>query len=180
VQEQAMDESAEWARAALERFEAPLLRFAGSIVGPALAQDAVQDTFLRLCAEDRQKVEGHLAAWLFTVCRNRAIELRRAERRVQSLEPDAAEANPDSGPMRKFEQKESLTRARAALDALPQRQRHALLLKIDGGLSYKEIAAVLNVSVTNVGVILHTALAKVRAALAEEEPRLRVELGRSG
>ena len=175
-----MTESTEWARAALARFEAPLMRYAASIVGPGLAEDVVQDTFLRMCAEDRKKIEGHLAAWLFTVCRNRALELRRAERRLQSLDEDTTENVTDSGPMHKLERKESLGRITAVMNGLPERQREALLLKVDGGLSYKEIAEVMNLSVTNVGFILHSALTKLRSSLREPERAVAWGLERSG
>jgi DNA-directed RNA polymerase specialized sigma24 family protein len=54
-----------------------LLRYAGDIVGSALARDVVQDTFLKLCAVERARVEAQLAGWLFTVCRNGALEVKR-------------------------------------------------------------------------------------------------------
>ena len=163
------EEKQRWVFEAIEHHEAALLRFARSIVGPSLADDVVQDTFARLCKEKRQKVEGHLAAWLFSVCRNRAIELLRSERRLQNLEESKVEAIPDSGPIGKLERKESVTRVGAAIEALPERQREALLLKLDAELSYKQIAQVMNLSVSNVGFILHRALKALREELATEE-----------
>jgi RNA polymerase sigma-70 factor (ECF subfamily) len=172
-------DDADWVREALRRFEAPLIRFAASIAGPAHAPDVVQDTFLKLCREDRTKVEAHLAAWLFTVCKNRAIELVRAERRLSSMEEVDVEPSPDSGPVNKLERKENATRIDAAMAALPERHREALLLKIDGGLSYKEIAEVMNTSVGNVGFILHTAVSKIRAHVAAAEAPAAQQLGRT-
>ena len=65
----------EWIRGALERYESPLLRYACRLTGNLeQARDVVQDSFVRLCRADRSKVEDHLAAWLFTVCRRRALE----------------------------------------------------------------------------------------------------------
>jgi RNA polymerase sigma factor (sigma-70 family) len=168
-----------WVRDALRRYEAALLRFAGSIAGRRLAPDVVQDTFVQLCLADRKAVEGHLAAWLFTVCRNRALELCRSERRQLGLEEAGVETNPDSGPGSKFEKKESMNRVSIAMAALPERQREALLLKIDGGLSYREIAEVMNTSVSNVGFILHDALNRIRRELGEEETSAAGELRRS-
>jgi RNA polymerase sigma factor (sigma-70 family) len=160
-----MAADSEWVLAALERFELPLLRFAATIAGRAQAADVVQDTFLKLCAENRSKVEGHLAAWLFTVCKHRAIELRRSERRLSSMEDVDVQPNPDSGPALELERKQSISRIDAAIEALAEREREALLLKLDAGLSYKQIAEVMNLSVSNVGFILHTAIAKLRAEL---------------
>ena len=158
-----------WVEAALTRYEAPLLRFAASIVGPSLAQDVVQDTFVKLCKEPRSKVEGHLAAWLFTVCRNGAIEQQRTRQRLRNLEDDDMQANPDSGPARKVERREALSRAGAAIQALPEKQRQVLTLKLDAELSYKEIAQIMDLSVSNVGFIIHQALTRVRAELEASE-----------
>ena len=62
----------EWVRAAVGRFEGPLTLYATRLLRDVeAARDVVQETFLRLCTQDRAQVESHLAEWLFTVCRNR-------------------------------------------------------------------------------------------------------------
>lgn len=154
-----------WVLAALEQHETALLRYATSLVGATRAQDVVQDVFLRLCSQAPEAVQRHLAAWLFTVCRNRALELRRAERRLDSMEEDDM-ASPDSGPVAKLERAQNLSRMGAALATLPSRQREALELKVQAGLSYRDIAEVMNLSVSNVGFILHTAITSLREQLA--------------
>ena len=53
-------------RAAVALYATRLLRDAET------ARDVVQDTFLKLCASEFASIDGHLAEWLFTVCRNRA------------------------------------------------------------------------------------------------------------
>ena len=66
----------EWVRVTVEQYAGPLTRYAASILGNAAqAQDVVQDTFIRLCAREQGSVEAHLAEWLFTVCRNRALDI---------------------------------------------------------------------------------------------------------
>ena len=56
----------------MDRYEGQLVRYAARITGDVeRGRDVVQDAFLRLCREDRAKVDGHLAEWLFTVCRRR-------------------------------------------------------------------------------------------------------------
>lgn len=63
-----------WIGAILEKHEGPLTRYAARITGDLdRARDAVQETFLRLCSEDPAEVDGHLAQWLYTVCRSRAL-----------------------------------------------------------------------------------------------------------
>jgi RNA polymerase sigma factor (sigma-70 family) len=154
---------------ALERFEQPLLRFAATIAGPDAARDTVQDVFLELCKEPWDKVEGHLAAWLFTVCRNKAISHRRKVARHTDVEEDEVIAESDRGPDRTLEKKEAASRIARAMEGLSERDREVVALKFAGGLSYKEIADVTKLSVSHVGVILHEALKKVRERLAREE-----------
>jgi len=159
----------DWVLAALRQHETALLRYSASLVGESRAQDVVQDAFLKLCAQPPESVQDHVAAWLFTVCRNRALELRRAERRFSAFEEDDAMQSPDSGPGAKLERAENMSRVDAAMAALNGRQREVLRLKVEGGLSYKEIAEVLSLSVGNVGFILHTAIASLREQLQEQE-----------
>jgi RNA polymerase sigma-70 factor (ECF subfamily) len=154
---------------ALEQHESPLLRYARSIVGPAKAEDVVQDVFLKLCSESKDEIEGHLAAWLYRVCRNRAIEVLRADRKHTELSDGDDAPAPDSGPAGAFERKEALTRMGAALSHLTRREREVLALKVDSGLRYQEIAEVMSLSASNVGFILHGAIKKLRQELAPNE-----------
>ena len=77
--------------------------------------------------------------------------------------------SPDSEPARRAEAQQSLERVQQLLGALPDKQRQAVLLKFSGGLSYKEIAEVMELSVSHVGVLLHTAIGRLRTSLAEPE-----------
>ncbi len=157
----------------MARFEAPLLRYATRQTGSAdTARDVVQETFLSLCQADRSKVEPHLAAWLFRVCRNRAIDTHRKDARMESLAP-AAEAELVSrqpGPSNVVERKESTSAVLAVIDTLPESQREVLSLRFQGGLSYREISEVTGQTVSNVGVLLHNAVKKVRLELAGTIP----------
>src|SRR6266436_4738751 len=77
---------AEWMRSVLTQHEGPLLRYATRITGDLeRARDVVQDTFLRLCREHPEKLNSHLTEWLFTVCRNRALDVVRKESRTRPL-----------------------------------------------------------------------------------------------
>ncbi len=157
-----------WIRAALAEFEARLLRYATSITGNAdLARDVVQDTFLRLCAADRAKVEGHLAPWLYTVCRNRALDVRKKEGRMNPLAEGQAEALADSaaGPGDVATQKETQRLVMSAMAGLPQDQREACRLKFQDNLSYREISQVMDVSLGTVSNLITRAMSHVRAEL---------------
>jgi RNA polymerase sigma-70 factor (ECF subfamily) len=160
----------DWIRSAIERYEKPLLRFASALIGASHADDVVQDTFLRLVAARREDVEERLVGWLFTVCRNRALELKRSPARkaeslsegeeMMSTEPTAAEV---------LEQRDEQSRVKRLLGELPERHREVVALRFAGGLSYKEIAGITGLSETNVGFILHTALKTLKKRLAEGE-----------
>jgi RNA polymerase sigma-70 factor (ECF subfamily) len=157
----------EWIKDAVARFEGPLTIYASRLLGDVdRARDVVQDTFLKLWQADRSKVDGHLVKWLYTVCRNRALDVRRKEHRMTTLEgrhlertkegraADDTAAAPD-------------TRLPGLVGRLPERQQEAVRLKFQGGLSYREIAEVMDTTVNNVGVLLHTAIKSIRVQLAE-------------
>src|SRR6187399_2995761 len=77
----------QWMRATVDRFERPLLSYALRIVGGDVerARDVVQETFARLCDQSPANVNGHLGPWLYTVCRNAALDVRRKARREMAL-----------------------------------------------------------------------------------------------
>lgn len=161
-----------WIHSMMERYERPLVRYAAQLLGGDidLARDAVQDTFLRLCREQRLEVEPRIAAWLYTVCRNRVFDMKRKESRVVALadgdEYDRASADPT--PAHHAERRDNLSHINAALALLPENQREVVRLKFQTGLSYKEISDVTKLSVTNVGFLLHTALKTLRTQLKTE------------
>lgn len=74
MDQSATDSSSEWILDVVARWESDLVRYARHLVG-----DVVQDTFLKLCQQDRGQLDGHLVEWLFTVCRNGALDVRRNE-----------------------------------------------------------------------------------------------------
>lgn len=159
-----------WIEAAVDEFERPLTLYATRLLGNVeRGRDVVQDTFLKLWQADRATVEGHLAKWLYTVCRNRALDVRRKEQRMnavdgQTMEREtAAPTTPEPA---------SATPILALVDGLPERQQEAVRLKFQGGLSYREIAEVMNTTANNVGVLIHTAVKNMRTRLADASPEI--------
>jgi len=155
----------EWVRATLERHEGSLLRYAASITGDAeRARDVVQETFLKLCGEDREKLDGRLTKWLFTVCRNRAIDVQRKEKRMTALTEMDLETRESAEPSPSLaaEQNESASELLRLLDGLPPNQREVIRLKFQSDLSYAEISRVTNLSVSNVGFLIHTGIKTLR------------------
>jgi RNA polymerase sigma-70 factor (ECF subfamily) len=162
---------AEWIRSALAEYEGPLVRYAARIVGDLdRARDVVQDTFLRLCSADREKVEDRLAAWLFTVCRNRALDVYKKEHRMNPTSDSALEVFESTlpSPAEVAEREEAKSQVFLALETLPPRQQEVLRLKFQEDLSYKEISEVTGNTVSYVGVLIHTALKNIRESLHKQ------------
>jgi RNA polymerase sigma factor (sigma-70 family) len=158
-----------WIRAALERYERPLVLHARRVTGEEeRARDAVQETFLRLVRERREAVEPHLAEWLFTVCRNVALDMRRRERVMERTDGERADERPggEPEPVAVLEQDERRGRVLALLERLPARQQEVLRLRFQAGLTYKEIQRVTGHSLGNVGYLIHVGIRTLRERLA--------------
>jgi RNA polymerase sigma-70 factor (ECF subfamily) len=139
---------------------AALFRAAVALVGSAAdAEDVVQEVFVGLArARAELAAVDNLRAYLFTALRHAAAKAaarRRANRREPL--PDAVPApEPPAGRSAELER---------ALSALPADRRDVIALKIDAGLTFKEIAAVLGVSPNTAASRYRYALAELRAAL---------------
>ena len=157
----------DWVADALELHQRPLIRYAKWLLGDLeSARDVVQETFLRLCRADPVRLEGHLAPWLFTVCRNLALDARTKAARMASIDhhqfPVACDLD------ERHDARQALARIHAALQKLPTNQREVVYLKFQCDLSYKEISEITALSVSNVGFLLHTAVRAIRGHLSAE------------
>ena len=166
-----------WIKCAIEKHEGSLLRYAQHFVHDVeTARDVVQDTFLQLCRNPNEELKPRLAQWLFTVCRNRAIDVCRKERRMK-LAPEnqlddhlSQQSDVSTHPGLQLEKTEAADGLTNQIEKLPDRQQEVLRLKFHAGLSYKEIAEVTGLTSTNVGFILHTAISKLRQRLVHPDP----------
>ena len=168
----------EWILAALERYERGLVAYAARLLGDVeRARDVVQETFLKLCSQERSSVEDRLREWLFAVCRNRALDVREKESPMQVVEPERTNGRPtaEQDPAREVERKETASRVLDLVDSLPPNQREVLLLKFQHGLAYKEIGSVTELSVSNVGFLIHRGLKTLRQRFANERLLERTE-----
>ena len=155
-----------WIIEALKIHESSLIRYATWIVGDIeRAREIVQDTFLRLCKEDQPSISGHLAQWLFTVCRNLAFDARKKESRMTPL------GDTEIGVNAGLEEKQTVSQILQIIETLPKNQREVIHLKFQCDLSYKEISAITNLSVSNVGFLIHTAVRSIRKQILPEPAR---------
>ena len=153
----------------LRRFEIPLLQYATRITGDReRARDVVQETFVQLQRGKREQLDHAPAKWLFTVCRNLALNVCRKERRMTYLDEDLLEKREgaEPPPYEQLEQKEARGFLMRIIDTLPPRQQEVLQLKFQNDLSYQEISQITKLSVNNVGVLIHTALKTLRQRYA--------------
>jgi RNA polymerase sigma factor (sigma-70 family) len=137
----------------------------------ALAEDAVQETFLALWrSADRFVPERAKAStWIMTLAHRRAVDLVRREdrRRAESLEGAPApsgEATDETAWLRL--QRE---RVQAALRTLPDQQREAIELAYYGGFSQSELAERLGQPLGTIKSRMFAGLARLRELLAEPD-----------
>lgn len=149
---------------ALERYERPLISYAKEITGDLeAARDAVQETFLRLSRQDVVALEPRLAPWLFFVCRNCALDHNRKIVRFSAEPLDEDSPSDSPSPMAQALASEDRSRIQDLVAKLPQKQRELVKLKFEAGLSYKEMAEAMRMSVSHVGVQLHEAIQTLRS-----------------
>ena len=156
-----------------DRYRRPLVAYAAKMLGGdwAAAHDVTQETFLRLCRTDIDKVENRIAAWLFSVCRTRVIDLRRTGHE-STLDPSdllAADPRqpPPDGDLLAAESRQTLAEQ---IDTLSPRQQEVVRLRFSGGLSYAEIAEVTGMTTGNVGFHLHAAIKQLRQLTIQDSP----------
>ena len=161
-----------WLSDVFREHERPLMGYATHLLGdPDRASDVVQDTFVRLCKQPREEVADCVRAWLYRVCRNRAFDILKKEKRMKALDDTTAsqtvgrEASPES----EMQTRESCATAKGLIAKLPSNQQEVIRLKVQGGLSYREISELTGLSVSNVGYLLSTGLKSVRTQLAAIE-----------
>ncbi|MFD2256564.1 RNA polymerase sigma factor [Luteolibacter algae] len=134
------------------------------------ARDVVQDTFIRLCKQDPEKVEEYLKTWLFTVCRNRCLDILRKDKRIEPLDEIRWKkvAGVESSPDDQAEKEETLSKVLQYMERLPKNQREVILLKFQQGMSYKEIHKITGLSEGNIGFLIHSGLKRMREWMPEK------------
>ncbi len=146
-----------------EAYARDVYRFCLYLSGdPATAQDLTSETFLRVWVNEQPVQAATVKAWLFVIARNLYRHELRHIRRRQPLDEAFAAPAAIAGDA---EMRQQLERVCRSLAALPEVDRSAVLLRVEG-LSYQEVAALLQISVAAAKVKVHRA----RLHLAKENP----------
>jgi RNA polymerase sigma-70 factor (ECF subfamily) len=148
-----------------DQFGAALFRVGHALLGSRQdAEDAVQEVFVGLVRTRHllRNVEN-LRAYLFSAVRHAAIRL--AVQRKERLPLTLAEIGDMVAPADLAGTTDEAVQLEKALRELPFEQRELVVLKIDGGLTFAEIAAALGISANTAASRYRYALDKLRAAL---------------
>jgi RNA polymerase sigma-70 factor (ECF subfamily) len=135
---------------------------------PAAAEDITQETFLKaFAAIGRFEPGSNFRAWLFRIAHNNFVNQRRALRHNRHpLVPEAAEE--PRGPVGETLTREALRLIADAVAKLPSDFRGALTLRVEEGLSFRDIAAVMGITEETARWRVFKARQKLMAVLAPE------------
>lgn len=161
--------------AVIEAFQAPLLRYAARLLNNVtLAQDVVQNTLVKLARRvpPAESPCDEVRNWLFRVAHNEAVDLIRSEERKRRLVASYAEQRDvetggglcfDTG----ADEQERLVLE--CLGVLSPLQRQVVVLRLQQGLSYDEIGAIVGEKSGYVGNLLHHAVKALAAEVNRRE-----------
>ncbi len=158
-----------------DRYKNVLYNFVYRYIGdmPA-AEEVTQEVFLRIyrVASKFKVIENvKVSTWIFKIAYNLSInELKRRKRYLRLLNNHAAEKEmPDRAQaLEAIENRELIKAVMSELSLIPENQRAALLLRVNQGLSYREISKVLDVSVSSVEMLIFRARRHLKQHIKRE------------
>ncbi len=137
---------------------------------PLEAEDALQEVFLKVHDNaHRFEPKATVSAWLHRITANHCLNLLRQRHPQESLDKEDAPLVLDAGatPLQALEEQDLSRRLEQLLEALPENQRRALILKRFAGLSYQEIGKELGLSPQAVDGLLKRARQFLKKALQD-------------
>ncbi|MDQ6693557.1 MAG: RNA polymerase sigma factor [Chloroflexota bacterium] len=157
--------------ALFERFQTPIVNYINRLVDDwDMANDLAQDTFLKAYSALPRTDDGlQISPWLYRIATNTALDALRRRKRITWL-PFTAEIEPRSpypDPATGHAEGDAISKA---LVQVPADQRVCLVLNMYQGLSYKEIAEMLGISVNLVAVRIYRGREKFIEAYKKANP----------
>lgn len=155
-----------WFQQTMREQQGKLIRYTKKILrDEAQSQDIVQEVFIRLWKQDYPESEKLVPPWLYCVCRNLAID----HYRWSSKLVDGENIEDSFELMGSEEEKLMNSQVYYAFAQLPKKNQEVMILMFQEGLTYKEIAHAMDLTISYVGVIIHQSIKTLRVVLREEE-----------
>jgi len=151
-----------------EKYEGYLLTLATALLNDVnSAEDIVHDFFISFAqSADRLKLEGSLKGYLATCVANRTRDsIRKRQRQPAKLDESLQIRSNSKGPEPAAICNEELQLLNSALSRLPYKQRETVILHLRGGLKFRQIAELQNVSINTVQGRYRYGLDKLRTLL---------------
>jgi len=148
------------------RYQHHAWRTAYRLLGDAMdAEDVAQETFLKILkAAPRYRHTAGFRTYLYTIVYRLCLDTRKKSRpSLMDTIPDRPSASPSA--VETLVSRERREEIRQAIDGLPLNQRTAIVLKHDEGLSYAEIAQVMDTSFKSVEMLIRRAREKLQSTL---------------
>lgn len=168
----------EWAAGSMQAFEQLYARYRGPLYRYILRQcrdevtanDLYQGSWEKIIrARKSYRPQAPFRAWMYRIAHNHVIDYFRRSKPQLELEPERMESG-DEGPEELLNQEVRNEKLREALDSLPDKQRDAILLKLDAGLDLQTIADVTGVNRETAKSRLRYAVARLKHLMTETVP----------
>jgi RNA polymerase sigma-70 factor (ECF subfamily) len=155
-----------------EKYESDLLTLAANLLADTTAaEDVVQDVFISFVQSvETFRLRGSLKGYLATCVANRSRDLLRKRNRRRAVAVNGAQQSVSdaAGPVQMVINSEQLQRLSHAMTELPYEQREAVVLHLHGGLKFRKIAGLQNVSIKTAQSRYRYGLDKLRSILNGE------------
>ena len=154
----------------IEEHQSGLVRYAYRMVkNRELAQDMVQDAFVRYIKNPpRYGLPKQRASWLFRVTHNLCIDYMKRETKRRDIYEKVEKPKEVPLPGESLVSRENWGAMERYLEQLSENQKTVIYLFFQQGKTYKEIEAITDLSLSNVGMLLHRGLKKIRKLMEEE------------
>jgi RNA polymerase sigma-70 factor (ECF subfamily) len=134
------------------------------LLDDTLAEDAVQESFLRVIRKRNQYIPGsHFSCWFYAIVRNVCVDMLRKRAREKEVLENAATISEPSKP------RTELYEIPKILDVLANHERDILVLRIVHGLGFRDVAAALGISEEAAKKRAQRALKRLRAKVCNSE-----------
>lgn len=165
----------------VQRYRRPLFGFICNMTSnPGEAEDVFQEVWFKVLRKLTLYRERNFLGWLVRIAHNVVIDRSRKWKPDVSLDAEPEESrsmgeivpSKDRGPAAQVQSLELGRRIADAVAGLPAEQKEVFLLRVETGLSFKEISAVQKVSINTALARMQYALGKLKAVLADDYRQL--------